>query len=70
MLGIVNSSANFSNPVSSSTSINPFGEIVFAKEILAICALKRCLSFPGKGGLESIAALRLPVKMYLIYLAA
>ena len=38
--------------------------------ILEIYALKKCLSFPGKGGLLSIGAFKFPVNMYLIYFAA
>lgn len=37
--------------------------------ILAIYALNKCLSLPGKGGFESIGAFKFPVKICLIYFA-
>ena len=44
--------------------------IEVADVILAICALRRCLSFPGNGGLLSMAELSWPLNAYFINLAA
>ena len=54
VLGTANSSAYFSLFVSSSISRRPLGIIEVAWVILAIYDLKKCLSFPGNGGLLSI----------------
>ena len=56
--------------MSSSLKVNyPFGAIYVDWVILTIYAFNKCFSFPKKYGFVMTSASKLPVNIYLIYLA-